>query len=860
MKKLTIYTLGLIFLLLNVPHKTNAAKEDTTTIRTIEFDSRRIGWFDFLDNKDITYRKVVMNFLIKCPPGKQCGEWDYLSYVYIDHYYAPSFRLNGKSPNKAYYITDTAWKFIPILVDGNWTLEKTSKEAIKLELFDINSDEPTKSIETRYVWDLYYTYTIDENGNITDSTLVDYDEEILLSTKRVFFNDDVTLRDRFELMRYLTPYGNGLNLGAGWLYQIDVTDFLPLLQGKVFIYAPCGGWGDQTSNTDQESLQLTFDFIEGTPIRDIIRFEKMWTNHYAVYDGKFEEKFPPIEVDFAENEKGAKLKVIQTGHGFGGNQDNCAEFCKKEAKLEIDGIRRYAQDIWRECGDIPLYPQGGTWLIDRTNWCPGMDAEYHDYELTPYINPGSTHLVDYSMEYYNTPFTTGSNHIPYWVISSFLITYSAPNFVLDAEIVDIISPTTKQHWLRKNPACFGNQTIVRNSGKDEITEIKFKYGFVGDDEFQTFTWKGSLKFFDTTTVSFYNSIRTDDFSSPRKYYVEIISVNGREDDYSSNNYGSSIAMPTPVFPNDISFNLRTNNYASIQYTFIVRNSDKYEILKRTNLLDNTQYNFEMDLPDGCYEFELHNAYGYGLYFFFMESQLGRGSFNISSRGQMMRQFNPDFGNYLYGQFNVSSVPEAAISFDTLDFGIVDLNNEKEMTFEIFPRSNKPLTVKNMNIVFAAKWGFRIIESIPSLNNGDVVIQPGEKMLVKIGYKPTSAGTASTNLNISTNDFYSTEKQLRLVGLGKDPNSIFEVNNDYDLNIKHNNNILHIEVLTSASIGNTLLSIYDTMGNIVDNIYSEASANYYNTIDYNTSMLASGTYFVVMKSGNKMLSKPFIVAR
>ncbi len=244
----------------------------------------------------------------------------------------------------------------------------------------------------------------------------------------------------------------------------------------------------------------------------------------------------------------------------------------------------------------------------------------------------------------------------------------------------------------------------------------------------------------------------------------------------------------------------------------------------------------------------------------MESQLGRGSFNISSRGQMIRQFNPDFGNYIYGQFNISSVPEAAISLDTLDFGIVDLNNEQELTFEIFPKSNKPLTVKNLNIVFAAKWGFRIIETVPSLLSGDVVLQPGEKMLVKVGFKPTSAGISSTNLNISTNDFYSSEKQLRLVGFGKDPNSVVEINDDYELNIKHNNDLLQIEVLTSASIGNTSLSIYDAMGNVVEIIHNESSANYYNTIDYNSSKLASGTYFVVMQSGNKMLSKPFIVVR
>ncbi len=39
-------------------------------------------WAVFPD-ASVKYRKVILNFSYKCPPGQACGEWDYLDYVFI---------------------------------------------------------------------------------------------------------------------------------------------------------------------------------------------------------------------------------------------------------------------------------------------------------------------------------------------------------------------------------------------------------------------------------------------------------------------------------------------------------------------------------------------------------------------------------------------------------------------------------------------------------------------------------------------------------------------------------------------------------------------------------------------------------
>ena len=68
--------------------------------------------------------------------------------------------------------------------------------------------------------------------------------------------------DRYELYRYITPYGIGLDLDEdGWSWWYDVTDYMHLLRDSVQLEA--GNW--------QELLDLKFHFIEGEPAREVLR-------------------------------------------------------------------------------------------------------------------------------------------------------------------------------------------------------------------------------------------------------------------------------------------------------------------------------------------------------------------------------------------------------------------------------------------------------------------------------------------------------------------------------------------------------------------------------------------------------------
>ncbi|MBS1538573.1 MAG: hypothetical protein JST20_12585, partial [Bacteroidetes bacterium] len=372
---------------------TKAADGDTIKVRPIEFGGNQVVGFK-CPPANIRYQKVLMNFKLRCPPGKPCGEWDYLYYVFI-----------------------------------------------------------TKPNSTQ----------------------------------------------RYEIMRYISPYGNGLNLGSGFTWTMDVTDFSPLLHDSVYINANMHNPWD--ASVLQEDLELTFDFITGTPPRDVISIQPLWDGNPQYGQPKSIEEFlVPKNGYIPKDAKGAKLRVTQTGHGFGQNPDNCAEFCNKKQYIKIKGERYFERDVWREtCGLNPVYPQGGTWVYSRSNWCPGAEVTPFDYELTPNIIPGDSLPLDMDMEDFTFP-AGGAGTPPNYVITSYLFTYSAPNIPLDASLEKIISPSKDGFFSRLNPICGSPVIRIRNGGSAPLTSLDIEYGVKGGGR-ATYTWKGNLQFLEEREIS-----------------------------------------------------------------------------------------------------------------------------------------------------------------------------------------------------------------------------------------------------------------------------------------------------------------------------------------------------------------------
>lgn len=132
-----------------------------------------------------------------------------------------------------------------------------------------NNGTPTVATDTIWAWPMhYYNYIFDSNGMAIDSSLAMLEDSLINGTFNYYSYFPQVIR--YELARYITPYGNGLSLGNGWTWTFDVSDYRTLLADSVHLSA--GNW--------QELLDMRFEIIKGTPPRDIISIQNIYSGGY----------------------------------------------------------------------------------------------------------------------------------------------------------------------------------------------------------------------------------------------------------------------------------------------------------------------------------------------------------------------------------------------------------------------------------------------------------------------------------------------------------------------------------------------------------------------------------------------------
>jgi hypothetical protein len=212
--------------------------------------------------------------------------------------------------------------------------------------------------------------------------------------------------DTMELARFITPYANSNfpRTPASWShpYVFDVTDYYPLLKNNAVSRIKYNGYSGGFTGS------IRFIFIEGTPPRDVVKIDPLWQGSYRYGDAAapIDTKIMAETLTMPANAQSAEMKVIITGHGNGESQ--CAEFCKRWYKVMLNGALVEQKDIWRDnCGSNFLYPQSGTWIYDRGNWCPG-DLVHENIHKMPMIAPGATFTTDMDFQSYTgTDVNTG---------------------------------------------------------------------------------------------------------------------------------------------------------------------------------------------------------------------------------------------------------------------------------------------------------------------------------------------------------------------------------------------------------------------------------------------------------------------
>tara|TARA_R110002050_G_scaffold221441_1_gene357291 strand:- start:82811 stop:86212 length:3402 start_codon:yes stop_codon:yes gene_type:complete len=439
----------------------------------------------------------------------------------------------------------------------------------------------------------------------------------------------------FEIMSFVTPYGIGLDLGmAGKTWTFDVTDYTPFLNGSKRIFMNKGGqW--------QEDIDITFLFIVGTPERDVVDVEQIWKvnaiNYAQLLDDTY---FAPRDVMMHPNGKAFKIRSMITGHGQEG------EFIPRTHSIVLNtGAPTFSWQVWKTCGNNPVYPQGGTWIYDRAGWCPGMATALHEEDITNFVTPGQTTKIDYDLAS-----ATGTSR---YILNHQLVSYGDANHAIDASISDIISPSNKVEYARQGQTCISPTIVLRNSGSTALTKATILY-WVNDGAKKEYKWTGNLAFQKTQTIV----LPTDaGFWFPvsgldNVFYAQVLNPNDATDENGFNNTFSSPFSVPEVMPESFIVKFKTNSKGS-ENSYQIIDDQGTVVFSKANMASNTTYKDTVNLGFGCYKMKVMDTGGNGINFW--ANSDGAGYIQLWKIGAgIAKIIQPDFGNEITFNFTTGT--------------------------------------------------------------------------------------------------------------------------------------------------------------------------------------------------------------
>jgi hypothetical protein len=496
------------------------------------------------------------------------------------------------------------------------------------------------------------------------------------TTVRVHKNNKV-----WELGRVITPYGSYMRTSANgftpqWKhdYWFDVTDYVSLLADSTPVSVFYSGYSSGFS------ADVTFYFIDGAPTRTVLKIDQVYTG-YTNYlnQAQFETSATPAKkVDLLPNAEQVRMKITPTGHGFV-NALNCAEFCEKNYTLKAYDTTWATQAMWHDdCGLNPIYPQGGTWLYDRANWCPGSAATTYQHllERNGPSFPDSL-KVDLDIEPYTYTVPAGETPAGYQM-EAHLIQYGPYNGPVwgstsidffDHEVSEIVSPSDDPRFLRDNPTCSRAIVKIRNNTDQTIPyQPTVRYGLCdaqGEwlDTNQTYTYPGPWN-----STGIWAPLEEQTWTLPMNqlsqwlgladtgyFRVELQddSFYWTQDINPSNDFKVSRFVRPLVLPTSTVLTTRTNLAASETH-WTLSDATGPLVRSRDNLPNNSFVYDTLTLPTGCYVLDLQDRGKDG--FSFWANTDGDGYLRFRNNGGSLyqRQLPKDFGTSYRFEFTTGA--------------------------------------------------------------------------------------------------------------------------------------------------------------------------------------------------------------
>ena len=194
-----------------------------------------------------------------------------------------------------------------------------------------------------------------------------------------------------EFMRWITTYGRE----GKWL--TDISPYLFMLDNddnRTFKYR----------GANKGDLTVTFllsNWNSGLRGQDA---------DFAFTGGQFDGTYNNLskytrDLNFTVPSWADKVEIVATitGHGFGQDNANCAEFCDHQHHYYLNGFTTYewhpivssSEGCENEVQNGVVANQFGSWPFGRAGWCAGQDVKQWTYDITSWsdMNGGVNHLT-----------------------------------------------------------------------------------------------------------------------------------------------------------------------------------------------------------------------------------------------------------------------------------------------------------------------------------------------------------------------------------------------------------------------------------------------------------------------------------
>ena len=262
----------------------------------------------------------------------------------------------------------------------------------------------------------------DANGNYSDQGCDDYDRKA-----RMFVCEEDG-SNCHEAARWITPFDRQPH------HLTDISPFISMIKpgGNKLIKFQESGWPNSL-------LTMRFRFYHGQDLEHTPQnFEPMWVGTIP-FNPEFDDNTPPMVFEIPDNATKVEFVSYITGHGWGCDGFNCAEFCNSKHTFTVNGGVYEFENDHPEAGNIDycMQPetiskgvkpnQYGTWGYGRAGWCPGQDVHPVITDITEYVSIGDENVMDYNAcrvqgnSCVTPPICQGDGYCPEIAVSSYIM-------------------------------------------------------------------------------------------------------------------------------------------------------------------------------------------------------------------------------------------------------------------------------------------------------------------------------------------------------------------------------------------------------------------------------------------------------